>query len=485
MSRSTPPSDSAKPGERLPSDVSGRSDDLDWLNACASSDSVDVVPARSEAAPHTGSAPARQTTARPQQDRGRALESDATQRAGSLSSSGRMSFGGASGTKLDTSREVENTTASDASRQSLDIRGKEQLFGDARRETSSVRALQDPFDDGDDASEYGVAVGRSRLPGGSPDACCPVIWTMTAEELFGFDLVSTCKPERVSQRDQQMHPQRADSADAVKQVLRAEASAREIVNRAKSLRSVLGQRVQTEVDDEEKRFRDFQEGLFQERKTQIREELEAFVAEESLRTDAFVEHAKREAVEHRLQRATEQIVGHVLNVDVTCPLEAVKRFGTTRQLVAFHEERQKRNKVIHHPPGDALERDKDIITWDEQGQAQVEHLSANSQRRNVTKFGSFWVRHQNKSAQHSDRPLVLLSTHSWGDVDIPATNGETGFPRLRSISEGPEERPAVLSESRESLSPKHDLWSQEIPDEDNSALVVEEGGPAAIAFQTA
>lgn len=122
-----------------------------------------------------------------------------------------------------------------------------------------------------------------------------------------------------------------------------------------------------------------------------------------------------------------------LKVDVSCPLEVVKRFGTRRQLLQLAMKTQESpRQIVHHPPGDTLERDTDVITWDEEGHARVEHKSASTHQRRVTDMGSFWVRHQSKVHQHSNRPLVLLSTHSWQeDDDLEGAE----FPRLGSILE--------------------------------------------------
>ncbi|KEP67495.1 UNVERIFIED_CONTAM: hypothetical protein HHA_225480 [Hammondia hammondi] len=473
MARLTPPCHEAgERGEQLPSDASGKRDGLSSPNECASSESAHVSPAGSEAA-RQRSKPGGEASAERRPATDPVADSDENQQPSSLSSSGSIRFRYASEGTYD-SREMDNTTASEPNghRPSLDGGGDEHPSGDVSR-GNTVRAFQDPLDD-DDVSEYGVADGSSRLPGEPGDGCCSTIWTMTAEELFGFDFMAKCTPERFSQRDRRMYPSQEDTGDAVKQVLRAEASAREIVNRARSLQVILRQRVRVEAEEEEKCFRNLQESLFEARKTQIREELEAFAAEETMRTEAFVEHSKRPGFEHRLTRAKEQLLGEVLKVDVSCPLEAVKRFGTTQQLVAFYEKRQKKtHHVVHHPPGDILERDKDIITWDEQGQARVEHLSASTHRRSVTKLGSFWVRHQNRGAQHSERPLIFLNTHSWGDAHDLANNGEAECLRLRSVSEDPEELRAVSTDKREQSNSKHDVWCEDIPDEDD----LEERGP--------
>ncbi|PFH35212.1 hypothetical protein BESB_060990 [Besnoitia besnoiti] len=353
---------------------------------------------------------------------------------------------------------------------------REGFYGDDTKRGFSLVPDQDSVDDDDTKSVYGAPNWGDTRPQESEDACCPVIWTMTAEELFGFDITSTCRPERLLQCGQERVPvEPASPDDAVRQVLRAEANAAEIVNRAERLRGILRQRVVAEVEDEAKRFTATQEVLFQAKARNLREDLDEFVAQESARVDAFVERTHR-GIEKRRQRATQDIVGEVLKVDVSCPIEAVKRFGTRDQLVAFAEERSKRAmQVIHHPPGDAMERDTDIITWDDQGRARVEHRSASTKRRSVTELGSFWIRHQSRAEQHSSRPLVLLSTRSWheSDDEKPA---ESHFPRLRSLSECPQDNRAMLTESRGLLSPKPDPWSHDIPDEEGSSFPLLEKG---------
>ncbi|KFG55141.1 hypothetical protein TGFOU_225480 [Toxoplasma gondii FOU] len=481
MARLTPPCHEVEErGEQLTSDASGGRDGLASPNECTSSESVQVSPAGSEAS-RKWCMPGGEASAERRPATDPVADSDENQQPSSLSSSGSIRFRYNSEGTYD-SKEMDNTTASEPNghRPSLDGGGDEHPSGDDPR-GSTVRAFQDPLDD-DDASEYGVTDGSSRLPGEPGDGCCSTIWTMSTEELFGFDFIANCTPERFSRRDRRTYPSQEDAGDAVKQVLRAEASAREIVNRARSLQVILRQRVRVEAEEEEKRFRNLQQSLFEARSSQIREELEAFAAEETMRTEAFVEHSKRPGFEHRITRAKEQLLGEVLKVDVSCPLEAVKRFGTTQQLVAFYEKRQKKtHHVVHHPPGDILERDKDIITWDEQGRARVEHLSASTHRRSVTKLGSFWVRHQNRGAQHSDRPLVFLNTHSWGDAHDVANNGEAQCLRLRSVSEDPEEVRAVSTDRREQLNSKHDIWCEDIPDEDD---LDERGPPDRVSQRT-
>lgn len=114
-------------------------------------------------------------------------------------------------------------------------------------------------------------------------------------------------------------------------------------------------------------------------------------------------------------------------------MEVVKRFGTRRQLLDLATKRQESpRQIVHHPPGDVLERDTDVITWDDEGRARVEHRSASTHQSRVTDLGSFWVRHQSKVHQHSNRPLVLLSTHSWQEDDeLEGGN----FPKLGSFLE--------------------------------------------------
>ncbi|CAI9149368.1 unnamed protein product [Rangifer tarandus platyrhynchus] len=113
----------------------------------------------------------------------------------------------------------------------------------------------------------------------------------------------------------------------------------------------------------------------------------------------------------RRSTAVSFLIAKVMEVDIRCPLEAVKRFASPRRQLQFYAARGDAEKqVVHHPPGDRLRREKDVIIWDDKGYAKVAHVSADKKTTSITQLGSFWVRHQSKAQQHSSRPLVLLST---------------------------------------------------------------------------
>ncbi|OEH74662.1 hypothetical protein cyc_07154 [Cyclospora cayetanensis] len=197
----------------------------------------------------------------------------------------------------------------------------------------------------------------------------------------------------------------ANCHSAIQQLQNAEDEATYLVLAAQDRASALRAQARAQAETEGQRLRSSMEASLEAIAEKHKREHEAdrqVCSQEEAEVGGILERDKSA----NLPRTVAMIVDLVLNVDVQCPIEAIKLFCYPEKLLAFKE----RAAFLHHPSGELLLRTEDHITWDQEGRALLERDAL----RHRHSFGSFWTRHQSR-VHASDRPAVLVKTPSFVD----------------------------------------------------------------------